>query len=241
MDSAVQVSSAMPLRSFEEFKKEARTVNNELGKDEFLQLLAAQLKYQNPLEPAKDTEFIAQLAQFSSLQQMQAMSSFQYFSLAGRYVAANATLENGTRGTVYGLVDFVYMKNSEPYARIGDYTVKASDIIQVYDNSILSGNDRLIEAATLIGYTIKARITDGETHMEVSGIVNRVAVEDQLLVVYVDGVETGIPIESIYDIQKIVFEEIDPPQDDDTVQEENVSISEENPETGEVNDGGNSL
>ena len=64
MDSAVQVSSAMPLRSFEEFKKEARTVNNELGKDEFLQLLAAQLKYQNPLEPAKDTEFIAQLAQF---------------------------------------------------------------------------------------------------------------------------------------------------------------------------------
>ena len=77
--------------------------------------------------------------------------------------------------------------------------------------------------------------------MEVSGIVNRVAVEDQLLVVYVDGVETGIPIESIYDIQKIVFEEIDPPQDDDTVQEENVSISEENPETGEVNDGGNSL
>lgn len=240
MDSAAQVSSAMPLRSFEDFKKEARTVNNELGKDEFLQLLAAQLKYQNPLEPTKDTEFIAQLAQFSSLQQMQAMSSFQYFSLAGKYVAANTTFENGTRGTIYGLVDFVYMKNSTPYAQIGEHTVNASDIIQVYDNSILSGNDRLIEASTLIGCAIKARITDGESYMEVSGVVNRVAVEDQLLVVYADGVDAGIPVGSIYDIQKIVFEENDTEQDD-TIQEENDTIQEENVATEEVNDGGNSL
>lgn len=240
MDSTAQISSAMPLRSYEDFKKEARTVNKELGKDEFLQLLAAQLKYQNPLEPAKDTEFIAQLAQFSSLQQMQAISSFQYYSLAGKYVAANTTLENGTRGTVYGLVDFVFMKNSIPYAQIGEYTVKASDIIQVYDNSILSGNDRLIDALPLIGCTIKARITDGESYIDVSGIVNRVALKDQLLVVYVDGVEAGIPVECIYDIQKTVFEETGDIQDD-TVQQENEIIPEENAETEEVNDGGNSL
>ena len=41
-----------------------------MGKEEFLNLLVTQLRYQNPLEPMKDTEFVAQLAQFSSLEQL---------------------------------------------------------------------------------------------------------------------------------------------------------------------------
>ena len=45
-----------------------------LGRDAFLQLLVTQMSHQNPLQPQEDGAFIAQLAQFSSLEQLQTMN-----------------------------------------------------------------------------------------------------------------------------------------------------------------------
>ena len=42
-----------------------------MGEDAFLKLLVTQLQHQNPLEPQADGEFLAQLAQFSSLESLQ--------------------------------------------------------------------------------------------------------------------------------------------------------------------------
>lgn len=54
--------------------------SNTLGKDDFLKILMAQIQNQNPLDPMKDKEFISQMTQFSSLEQMTNMSqSFQSF------------------------------------------------------------------------------------------------------------------------------------------------------------------
>ncbi|MCD5978626.1 Flagellar basal body rod modification protein [Pseudomonas savastanoi pv. glycinea] len=78
--------------------------NDALGKDAFLQLLVTQMKNQNPLEPQDNGEFVAQLAQFSSLESMQNLTTtvdgiaglyqssqaLQASSLVGRSVVVNA-------------------------------------------------------------------------------------------------------------------------------------------------------
>ncbi|NLJ79144.1 MAG: flagellar hook capping protein [Tissierellia bacterium] len=61
---------------FDEQSREqvADRMNNDLDKDMFLRLLTTQLANQDPLNPMEDREFIAQLAQFNSLEQMQALN-----------------------------------------------------------------------------------------------------------------------------------------------------------------------
>lgn len=64
--------------NFKDHDKENNEVKNtsmnDLDKDAFLKLLTTQLANQDPLSPMEDTEFIAQLAQFSSLEQMSALN-----------------------------------------------------------------------------------------------------------------------------------------------------------------------
>jgi len=53
-----------------EASAQAALAPSELGREDFLRLLIAQLENQDPMQPAKDTEFVAQLATFSSLEQL---------------------------------------------------------------------------------------------------------------------------------------------------------------------------
>lgn len=92
---------------------EGRQVKQELGKDDFLKLLVAQLTHQDPTQPLEDKEFIAQMAQFSTLEQMTNMSqgfsklalrlqSSQAFSLLGKTVV----IKNGEQ-EISGVVEEV--------------------------------------------------------------------------------------------------------------------------------------
>lgn len=52
-----------------------RTTGNKLGKDAFFQILSAQLQYQDPMSGGDNTEYIAQMAQFSALEQMENLNN----------------------------------------------------------------------------------------------------------------------------------------------------------------------
>jgi flagellar basal-body rod modification protein FlgD len=91
------------------------TAGGDMGKDEFLKILITQLSHQDPTQPMQDKEFIAQMAQFSSLEQMTNVSSEiskvaallakgQAVSLLGRMVeiAAGSQIVEGTVDEVSG-------------------------------------------------------------------------------------------------------------------------------------------
>lgn len=71
--STVNGTAASDVLSQYQVKSQADE-KGELGKNEFMELMIAQLKNQNPLEPQDNGDFIAQLAQFSSLEEMQKLS-----------------------------------------------------------------------------------------------------------------------------------------------------------------------
>ena len=73
-------------------KAPIKAPDNKLGKDAFLKLLVAQMKYQNPMEPASSTDFIAQTAQFTLVEQMEKMSTANEDMLAGQRSATAASM-----------------------------------------------------------------------------------------------------------------------------------------------------
>jgi len=187
-----------------------RKPGGEMGKNDFLQLLAAQLRFQDPLEPKSDSDFAAGLAQFSSLEQMQnmntslnSMSNFQSYSLIGKYVLAETTI-NGRLMEVPGVVDSIFVNNEGvAMAQIGEFMVPVSSIKEVFDtNNILTSEMLMTTSNNLIGREVIAQV-DGE---DIEGIVTRVLVDKGSLLAQIDdGTDEPkfVPVNSIVDIREV--------------------------------------
>ena len=117
---------------------------NALGKDAFLRLLCAQMEYQDPLEPTDNTEWISQLATYSSLEEMQNMNktlaNAQAFSLIGQEVILATKNSAGDEQTVSGQVEYVSMKSGTAYLSIKGMLYPAEDLQSVIDPSYLANN-----------------------------------------------------------------------------------------------------
>lgn len=112
-----------------------------LGKDAFLQLLVTQMKYQDPLNPATDTEYIAQLATFSSLEEMQnintSLSHSQAYSLVGKTVIMRTTTSTGDSTLTTGKVDYVVVENNKAYLAINEGLYPIEDLDTVTSEEYL--------------------------------------------------------------------------------------------------------
>lgn len=123
-------------------KEKAKAKNgSNLDKDAFLQLLVAQMKYQDPLEPTSNTEYIAQFATFSELEQMQNMSATlelsRASSLVGQTVLMRVTDSSGREKIVQGNVDYVIYESGKAYLSIGGESYSLDDLDRVADKKYL--------------------------------------------------------------------------------------------------------
>jgi len=116
---------------------QTRPVQNTLGKDDFLKLLITQLSHQDPTQPLQDREFVAQMAQFSTLEQMTNMTSelSKVLGLLARSQAVNllgktVELDAGAEGKVNGLVEAI-SGNEYPQLLVGGRYYDVSQVLSV--------------------------------------------------------------------------------------------------------------
>ena len=74
-------------------KKQSQATGSNLGYDQFLTLLCAEMQYQDPLEPTSNTEYVAQLATFSQLEATLSMQQSQENSMANDLVGKHVILK----------------------------------------------------------------------------------------------------------------------------------------------------
>ena len=100
-----------------------------LGSEDFMELMLVQIQNQNPMEPTDTTEYISQMAEFSSLEQMQSMNNSINTMYAFGMMGKEVTVNNGDGTVTTGLVDSVSMKNGTNYLEIDGVQYDALQVI----------------------------------------------------------------------------------------------------------------
>jgi flagellar basal-body rod modification protein FlgD len=111
---------------------------SDLGYDQFLQLLCAEMQYQDPLEPSSNTDYVAQLATFSQVEATLNISESQQNSFASTLVGKEVILavpdNSGNTNYVTGNVDYVVYQNGTPYLSVNDSLYPFEDLDTIADS-----------------------------------------------------------------------------------------------------------
>lgn len=121
------------------------TASSNLDKDTFLQLLVTQLKYQDPLNPTDQTQFLAQSAQFSTLEKMEvvAQQSAQAFAAQMAFGASNLVgrpvtyLDEGGQ-EVTGSVESVRFGATGPMLSVDGVEIAMNNLVSIGQASATS-------------------------------------------------------------------------------------------------------
>lgn len=105
--------------------------NDALGKDDFLKMLVTQLRYQDPLQPMEDKEFIAQMAQFSSLEQMQNMNTAMITTQATNLIGKEIHWLDDQGKEKSGVVTSVTTFEGVSKLMVGDVSVGMDKVFKV--------------------------------------------------------------------------------------------------------------
>lgn len=108
-----------------------KAASSELGKDDFLKLLITQLRTQDPLQPLEDKEFIAQMAQFTSLEQMKNVNTALQTTQATAMLDKTVTWMDDEGQEQIGVVDSVKVVSGEPKVVIDGEALSLSKIMTV--------------------------------------------------------------------------------------------------------------
>lgn len=133
-------------------KNTSKSNNSGMDKDAFLQLLVAQMQYQDPLEPTSNTEYIAQYAQFSQVEQMQNMATSMDLQrasqLVGKEVYIKTTDSAGESKYVRGKVDYVVYENNKALLSIDEKLYSMEDLDTVVDKEYQDAYDKATDYVT---------------------------------------------------------------------------------------------
>ena len=136
--SSVSTDLIDTINAYKTGSADGKSGTDALGKDDFLKLLLVQLENQDPLNPMDNTAMIAQLAQFTSLEQMQNLNTqLQTFrqeqalmssmSLTGKM--AKLTLSDGS--VVEGMIDKVRVEGGKTILTIGETEYNMEDVVSI--------------------------------------------------------------------------------------------------------------
>lgn len=177
--------------NYEKFKDKFKDANEDLiNSDTFLNLLVAEMTNQDPMEPTSNTEFVTQMAQFSSLTYSKQSAEFSKSNYASSLVGKTVTaskMDGSNLVTKTGVVESV-MKNGDDYTiKVGGVSFDISNVTAISDTNAadndqqLSGSslgDYIAKASMMIGMaaTVQAK-TDKGTVLD-SGLVTSIQVKD---------------------------------------------------------------
>ncbi len=131
-------------------KTETTSTNNGYDKDAFMNILCAQMKYQDPLEPTSNTEYINQYATFTQVEQLSNMAEAFSMSRASELVGKTVivTDENGTQ--VQGKVDYVTYSAGDALLNIDGTDYSIDDVTSVADSEFVEIHNQVDDLHSLM-------------------------------------------------------------------------------------------